>query len=208
MIDPKDDEPGVLVVGHVLTGAREVVDTAELTWPPSHVLPHPPLDLASHLFGLPLELRRAALRDLRDRGLCGMPVPGPVLVEIGRLSREPPQRVAEDCGRFSWHHTAQPDPPVLDALLGRSRDRGRAQVDGARHSTAGVVLSQVGHLGVRPHGKGVRPVHVLTRSPAPSCPAGTGSVRIAPVGRPWGSSRAGSAGSDRPAPTGCGSRRP
>ena len=58
---------------------------------------------------------------LRDRGLDGVPVARTVLIEVGCRAGEPPQRIAEDGGRFAGHDAAELDPAVLQPPMGSLR---------------------------------------------------------------------------------------
>jgi hypothetical protein len=123
MVDTEHDEPRVHVVGHVLSGLRHGMDAAEVARP-AQIGPQPLIQLVHHLVRIALELLGAVLSELRDRGLRRVPVARAVLVEVGSGAGEPPERVAEDRGRFSGHHTTKLHSPILNPAVGSGR-RGR-----------------------------------------------------------------------------------
>ena len=160
MLGGQHDQPRVEVVGHVGARARQRVDAGEVAGP-AQVGAQPLVQLLRHLVGIALELLGAVLGELGHRRLSGVPEARPVLIEVGRRRRQPPQRVAEHRRRLARHHAAELDAPVLEPAM-RRRRRGRgAEVDGARHPPRRVQLAEVGLLGVDLERQRVRPVHVL-----------------------------------------------
>ena len=118
-------------------------------------------DLPSHRIRVALQLLCPVLGQLGHRRLGRVPVACAILVEIGGGGGEPSQGIAEHGGWLSRHHASEPDSPVFNAPVGRSRDGRRAKVDGTGHAAAGGVLAQVGHLAVQTQRQRTRAVHVL-----------------------------------------------
>ena len=147
MLGGQHDQPRVEVVGHVGARARQRVDAREVARL-AQVGAQPLVQLLRHLVGIALELLGAVLGELGDGRLGRVPVARPVLIEVGRRRREPPQRIAEDGRRLARHHAAELDPPVLEPAVRRGRRRRRAEVDGARHAPRRVQLAEVRLLGV------------------------------------------------------------
>ena len=103
----------------------------------AQVLLQPLLQLPGDRVGVTGQLFRPVLGQLGDCRLSGVPLPGAVLVEIGRLRGQSAQGVAEHRGGFSRHDAAQLDPGVVDAPVRRRGGRCGAEVHGARNAPRG-----------------------------------------------------------------------
>ena len=168
----------------------------------------PGAKLLCHLVGVALQQLGAVLGQLGDGRLGRVPVPRTILIEVGRRTGQPPQRIAEHSGRLARHHAPELHPAVLEPLMS-SLGRGRGtEIDGPCDAPASGELAEVRYLSVESATAANRVRPRLSRSPAPSCPAGIGSARTALADRRSRCSRAGSADSGRPSPTGSESRTP
>src|SRR5208337_3490271 len=81
------------------------------------------LQFRGDLVGIALELLGAVFGELGNRRLGREPGAGAVLIEIGRGSREPSQRVAEHGRRFPWPPAAELHTPVFESAMGSRRRR-------------------------------------------------------------------------------------
>ena len=108
------------------------------------------VEFVHHLVRVAFELLGAILGELGDRGLRGVPVAWPVLVEVGSRCRQSSQRIAEYGGRLARHHAAEFDTSILEATVRSGRGGSRAEVNGARHAPTGSEFAEVRHIAVEP----------------------------------------------------------
>ncbi len=90
-------QPRVEIVGHVRTRTRQRVDAREVPGP-LQIVAQPVIQLVRHLVRIALVLLGTIFRELGDCWLGGVPEARAVLIQVGRGTREPPQRVAEHRG--------------------------------------------------------------------------------------------------------------
>ena len=99
MVDSENDQPRIEIVGHVLAGLWQRVDTAEIACL-AQVGAQPLVELLHDLVRIAFKLFRAVLGELGDRGLRRIPIARAVLIEVGGGASEPPQRIAKDRRRL------------------------------------------------------------------------------------------------------------
>src|SRR4030067_365187 len=111
MLYPQHDQSRIRVIRHVLPGLRKRMNAMEIT-SLAQVEAQPFIEFLRNRVWVALKLFGAILSQFRNCRLSRVPIPNPILVEIGCCRTQSPQRVTEDSRLLSRHHAANPNAPA------------------------------------------------------------------------------------------------
>ena len=160
LLHPQHDQTRLLIVGYILGALGQGMHLAESAGLPQ-VGPQPVGQCHRDFVRVAPKLLSAIFGQLPYRGLRGVPVAATVPVQVGCGICQTQQGITEQGRRFSRHHAAELDLPIIHSLVRRADARGRAQVNRTGHAPTGRQLAQIRRLAVDLPWQGTGAVHIF-----------------------------------------------